>query len=273
MRRLSCRFGLTVSPEIALMHGFAWPRIKTNQAQETRATVTLTGISSMATRQVLAELTAAHAQRAGVGVHIQSVGGVDAARRVQAGEAFDLVILASDVIDRLIASGHVVPGSRVDLVRSPVAIAVRAGAPLPDVSTEAALRQAVAAAPSLSYSTGPSGTHLAGLFARWGLAETLRPRTVTPPPGVPVGSLVASGEVALGFQQLSELMHLDGIQVLGTLPPGADFVTTFSAGLCTQAGTDTTRADAVRALLAYMTSPDADDVKHRHGMAPAPPDA
>lgn len=229
----------------------------------------LTGISSMATRQVLAELTAAYTRRSGIGVQIQSVGGVDAARRVQAGEAFDLVILASDAIDRLIASGHVLPGSRVDLVRSPVAVAVRAGAALPDVSTEAALRRAVAGARTVGYSTGPSGTFLAGLFARWGLADTLKPRTVTPPPGVPVGSLVASGEVELGFQQLSELMHLDGITVLGTLPPGADFVTTFSAGLCRRSA----QADAVRALLDDMTSPEADDAKRRHGMAPATPDA
>lgn len=236
---------------------------------ETRATVTLTGISSMATRQVLADLTAAYRRQSGVDVQIQSVGGVDAARRVQAGEAFDVVILASDAIARLIDSGHVVAGSRVDLVRSPVAIAVRAGAPMPDVSTEAALRQAVAHARTVGYSTGPSGSFLASLFARWGLADDLKPRTVTPPPGVPVGSLVASGNVEIGFQQLSELMHLDGVQLLGTLPPGADFVTTFSAGLCHGSA----QADAVRALLAFMTSPEADDAKRRHGMDPAWPDA
>src|SRR4249920_3787796 len=101
----------------------------------------ITGISSMATRQVLAELAGAFEQRGGFEVAIESVGGVDAAKRVQAGEPFDVVILASDAIDRLIAAGHVV-GDRVDLVRSPVAMAVRAGAPRPDVASEDAVRRA-----------------------------------------------------------------------------------------------------------------------------------
>lgn len=228
-------------------------------------TARLTGISSMATRQVLAELAAAYERRAGGTLAIESVGGVDAARRVQAGEAFDIVILAADAIDRLIAGGHLVAGSRVDLVRSPVAIAVRRGAPRPDVGSEDALRQAVLAARSVGYSTGPSGTHLAALFARWGIAGRLQGHIVTPPPGVPVGHLVARGEVELGFQQLSELMHLGGIEVLGTLPPGAEFITTFSAGL----GTGSTQAGAVRAMLAFMRSPEAAEAMRRHGMTPA----
>lgn len=226
--------------------------------------MTLTGISSMATRQVLAELTAAWTARSGVGVAIESVGGVDAAKRVAAGEAFDVVMLASDAIDKLIAAGHLA-APRVDLVRSPVAIAVRDGAPRPDVGNEAALRQAVLDAPSLAYSTGPSGAHLQRLFERWGLAEAVQAKLVQAPPGVPVGRLVAEGQAALGFQQLSELMHLPGLALLGTLPPGTDFITTFSAAL-PPAGP---RADAVRAMLDFMTSPDAADAKRRHGMEPA----
>ena len=225
----------------------------------------ITVISSMATRQVLAELADAYARRAGCEVAVESVGGVDAARRVQAGEAFDVVVLASDAIDRLVASGHVVAGSRVDLVRSPVAIAVRAGAPHPEVGSEASLRQAVEAARSIGYSTGPSGTHLAAVFARWGLLERIRDRIVQPPPGVPVGRLVARGEVELGFQQLSELMHLDGIDVIGTLPAAVGFITTFSAGLCASS----VQGDAVRALLDFMNSPAAAEIKRRHGMEPA----
>jgi len=228
-------------------------------------TTKITGISSMATRQVLAELADAYARSTGSEVAIESVGGVDAARRVQAGEAFDLVVLASDAIDRLIGSGHVFAGSRVDLMRSPVAIAVRAGAPRPDVGSEAALRQAVEAARRIGYSTGPSGTHLARLFERWGLADRIRDRIVQPPPGVPVGGLVARGEIELGFQQLSELMHLEGIDVIGTLPPGCDFITIFSAGVCATA----TQSDAARAMLDFMSSPAADEAKRRHGMEPA----
>ncbi len=225
----------------------------------------ITGISSMATRQVLAELAAAYEKLSGVAVAIESVGGVDAAKRVQAGERFDVVLLASDAIDRLIASGHLVAGSRVDLVRSPVAIAVRAGAPRPEIGSEDALRQAVLTARCLSCSTGPSGAHLGRLFERWGIAEQIKDRIVQAPPGVPVGQLVARGEVELGFQQLSELMHLPGIDVVGTLPDEVRFITTFSAGLCPGSA----NAGAVREMLAFMRSPAAADAKRRHGMEPA----
>ncbi|MBI5258661.1 MAG: substrate-binding domain-containing protein [Burkholderiales bacterium] len=227
--------------------------------------VRITGISSMATRQVLAELSAAFTARTGDDVAIESVGGVDAAKRVQAGEAFDLVVLAANAIDALQAAGRVVPGSRADLVRSGVAVAVRAGAPRPDIRTEAALRDAVLAAPSLSYSTGPSGAHLIGLFERWGIARSIQPRIVQAPPGVPVGTLVARGDVALGFQQLSELMHLEGIDILGPLPPECQTLTTFSAAVCTAAE----QPDAARRLIAFMACAEAADTKRRHGMTPA----
>jgi len=228
-------------------------------------TTEIKGISSMATRLVLAELVDAFQRRSGTRVAIESVGGVDAAKRVQAGEAFDVVILASDAIDKLIASGHVQSGSKVDLVRSGVAVAVRAGAPRPDISSEDAVRAAVLAARNISYSTGPSGVALAKLFERWGIAEQIKDRIVTPPPGIPVGSLVAKGEVELGFQQLSELINLDGITVLGPLPPAIQIITTFSAGVC--AGSQ--QAAAVRAMLADMNTPEAAAAKLRQGMDPA----
>ena len=225
----------------------------------------LTGISSMATRQVLAELAAQFTARQGRVLAMESVGGVVAAQRVQAGEAFDVVVLASDAIDKLIASGHLNAGSKVDLVRSPVAIAVRAGAPQPAVTTEDAVRQAVLAASRISYSTGPSGVFLTTLFERWGIAQAIASRLVQAPPGVPVGMLVARGEVELGFQQLSELMHLDGITVIGTLPPAIEFITTFSAAL----GLGSAQAEAVREMLQFMTSPETAAAKLRQGMEPA----
>lgn len=227
-------------------------------------TSTLTGISSMATRQVLADLVAAYQQRSGAQVAIESVGGVDAAKRVQAGEAFDVVVLASDAIAKLIAGGHVLPQT-VDLVHSGVAVAVKAGAQVPDISTEATVKQAVLAARSISYSTGPSGVALARLFERWGIADQIADRIVTPPPGVPVGSLVAQGEVALGFQQLSELINLPGIRVVGNLPAEIQIITTFTAGICP----GSRHANAARAMLAFMASHEASDAKRRQGMAPA----
>lgn len=223
------------------------------------------GISSMATRQVLAELVELYGRQCADRVAIESVGGVDAAKRVQAGEVLDVVILASDAIAKLAASGHVVPASQVDLVHSGVAVAVRAGAPVPDISSEDAVRRAVLAARSLSYSTGPSGVALAKLFERWGIAQEIAPRIVQAPPGVPVGTLVARGEVELGFQQLSELLHVSGITLVGPLPPAIQITTTFSGAIAANAR----QPGAARALLAFMASPEAAAAKRRQGMDPA----
>ncbi len=233
--------------------------------QPPMASTALHGISSMATRALLAELSEACNRRGSTVVQIQSIGGVDAARRVQAGEAFDIVVLAADAIDRLIASGHALADSRVDLVRSEVAVAVRAGGAKPLIDTESALRLALLAAPSIGYSTGPSGTELLKLFERWGIADELRARLVQAPAGVPVGTLVARGDVTIGFQQLSELMNLPGIDLVGSLPEPVQIVTVFSAAVCTASS----RPDQARALVAHWASDATAAAKRRHGMAPA----
>jgi len=228
-------------------------------------TAPLNVISSMATRQVLADLAAAYEARASRKVAVESVGGVDAAKRVRAGEPFDAVVLASDAIDKLAQDGHVVAGTRVDLVRSGTAVAVRAGAPRPDIGSEDAVKRAVRAARSLSYSTGPSGAHLAKLFERWGIAAEVAPKVVQAPPGVPVGSLVADGKVELGFQQLAELIHLKGIDVVGPLPGAIQVVTVFAGAVAKTSQ----HPDDARAMLAFMASPAAVEAKVRQGMAPA----
>jgi molybdate transport system substrate-binding protein len=226
----------------------------------------LRGISSMATKALLAKLCAAYAERTGLTVQIESVGGVDAAKRVQAGEPLDVVLLASDAIERLIASGHVQQGSRVDWVNSPVAVAVPADAIVPDISTPAALKATLLAAPCISYSTGPSGNYLAKLFEQWGIASAMQNKLVVPQPGVPVGSLLASGKVALGFQQLSEMLGVPGITVVGNLPEGAAFITTFSAGI--PSGLAPEQVKAVQAFLEFLTSPETATNKLAQGMNP-----
>jgi molybdate transport system substrate-binding protein len=225
----------------------------------------ITGISSMAIRAALADLVPVYEAQSQQKVLIQSVGGVDAAARVQAGERFDVVFLAKSAIYKLIASGHLATGSVVDFARSGVAVAVRAGAPRPDIGSEAALRRAVLAAKTVGYSTGPSGVELAKLFERWGIAEALRDRIVTPRPGVPVAALIASGQVELGFQQVSELLAVEGVDVVGPLPPAIDIVTIFSGSVAVHAA----RTDAARALLDFLASPATAETKRRHGMDPA----
>ena len=223
----------------------------------------LQGISSMATRQVLAELVAQWQAQGGEPVQIESVGGVDAANRVRNGESFDVVFLASNAIDSLIDSGHAQPGSKVDLMLSSTAVAVPASAQKPDISTEDALRQSVLNAPAIGYSTGPSGVALQKLLERWGIAAQVHPRMVQAKPGVPVGSMVARGAVALGFQQLSELIHVPGIQIVGTLPTAVAIDTVFSAAVV--AGSK--QADAAQRLLAFMASPAAREAIERQGMS------
>jgi molybdate transport system substrate-binding protein len=227
--------------------------------------ISIKGISSMATRQLLAELVASYQEIVLCDIAIESVGGVDAAKRVLAGEAFDVVILASDAIDRLILAGRIEETSKVDLVKSGVSVAVKAGANLPDISSENALKQAVLEAISrgkaISYSTGPSGVAMAKLFERWGIADAIATRIVQAPPGVPVGSLVAKGDVELGFQQLSELIHLEGISIVGALPPEIQITTTFSAGTCVASK----QATAARDMLAFMATSATAAAKLRHG--------
>ena len=227
---------------------------------------TLRLISSMATKPLLADLVVLYQTQApDVQVLVESVGGVDAAKRVQAGEAFDGVVLASNAIDKLIAGGHVLAGSRADLVHSDVAVAVPAGAPVPDISTEAALKAAILAAPTLGHSTGPSGVQLAKQFEAWGIAEQIAPRIVQAKPGVPVGSMVASGDVALGFQQRSEMMGVQGITLVGGLPKAVEIITTFSGSVAASCA----QPDAMRALLAFWQSSACDALKRQHGMDPA----
>lgn len=223
-------------------------------------------ISSMATRALLGDLARLfEAQSPEFSVQIESVGGVDAAKRVQAGEAFDCVVLASNAIDSLMQDGKLVPGSRVDLVHSSVAVAVPAGAPCPDISSEAALKQAVLQANSIGYSTGPSGVELLKQFERWGITAQVQDKLMQAQPGIPVGALLAQGRVALGFQQLSEMMGVQGITVLGPLPQAVQVTTTFSGSVSVTSA----QAQAVQSLLSFWASEATAHIKLRHGLQAA----
>lgn len=224
---------------------------------------TITGISSMATRRVLAELVSRYQEETGRAVAIEAVGGVDAARRVRAGEAFDVIVLAADVIAKLEWEGHCQTGSSAGFVRSPMAMAVRAGVAAPDIGSEQSAKSAFMAARSVGYSTGPSGSHLLAVLKGWGVdSSSARPRLVQAPPGVPVAALVARGEAEIGVQQLSEFLGEPGIEVVGLLPPPVQSVTTFSIAV----GARSARTEEARALIAYVNAPERDRVKQRFGM-------
>ena len=221
-------------------------------------------MSSMATKEFLARIGPQYTSASGQAVATEIAGGVDINRRVRAGEAVDVVMLAAAAIDLLIGEGHLAAGSRVDLVKSGVAVAVRAGSAAPDIGSEEAVKHAVLSARKVSYSTGPSGVYLEKLFERWGILADIKPRLVLAPPGIPVGALLAKGEADLGFQQLSELKHLPGIDILGPLPPAIQLITTFSAGVSATCK----RTAAVSAMLDYMISPAAIAARQAAGMDP-----
>jgi molybdate transport system substrate-binding protein len=225
----------------------------------------LLGISSMATRHVLAELADRYLDEGFGRVTIESIGGVDALKRISAGGRFDVVWLAADAIDKLAVGGHVVPGSRIDLMQSNIYVAVCAGAEIPVIENEMAVREAVRRAKTLGYSTGPSGVHLAALFQRWGIAEEIAPRIVQAPPGIPVGTLIARGDIELGFQQRSELIDIPGINVVGPLPQQIQKTTIFAGAVCTLSD----QPGAARALLNFMASSDSHATLREHGMEPA----
>jgi molybdate transport system substrate-binding protein len=218
-------------------------------------------LSSMAGRKLLGDLISKFEATSEHRVSLESVGGVDAAKRVRAGEPLDVVVLAREVIDDLMGAARVAPGSRVDVWVSAIGVAVRAGAARPDISSAAGVKAAVLAARQVGYSTGPSGQYLAKLFAGWDDDGTLKERITVAPPGVPVSSLVARGDIDLAFQQLSELGG-EGIEVLGALPPEIQMLTTFSGGVALTS----TQPDAARSLLAFFASPSTKRLKEAHGM-------
>jgi molybdate transport system substrate-binding protein len=219
-------------------------------------------IASNAVREPYRELVPVFEKTTGHRVAIDWGGTVDIVKRVGGGEVADIVIIPAERIDNFIKQGLLV--SRIDLARSGVGIAVRAGAQRPDISSAQALRNALLAAKSIVLSSGPSSVYLPTLFQRMGIADEIKPKIIQIGPGLPVGEAVARGEGEIGFTQMSELMSVKGVEYLGPLPAEVQFITVFSAGLHAAAPAP----DAARALVKFLTAPDAAPVLRRHGMEP-----
>ncbi len=219
-------------------------------------------IASNAVREPYRELVPVFEKSAGHKVMLDWGGTVDIVKRVGGGEIADIVIIPAARIDDFVKQGRL--ANRIDLARSGVGVAVRAGAPRPDISTPAALRNALLAAKSIVLSSGPSSVYLPTMFQKMGIANELKPKIIQIGPGLPVGAAVARGEGEIGFTQMSELMSIEGIDYLGPLPAEIQFVTVFSAGVHTAAPAP----EAARALLKFLTAPEAAPVLKRHGMEP-----
>jgi molybdate transport system substrate-binding protein len=184
--------------------------------------------------------------------------------RLQRGEPVDIVILASEALDDLIKQGKVVPGSRVDLVRSSIGVAVRAGTPKPDIGSVESLKRALLAAKSIAYSASASGVYVSTeLFQRLGIAAQALPKSKRIE-SERVGAVVARGDAEIGFQQISELLPIPGISYLGPLPPAVQKVTVFSAGI---AAGSTSQA-AAQKLIDYLRSPAVRPVIIKSGLEP-----
>ena len=221
-------------------------------------------LSTQATEEAYRELVPQFEQASGHKVSTIFTGTLDVQKRIAAGETYDLIIMAGPAIDDYIKAGKIVPGSRVDLAKSGVGVAVRGGAPKPDIGSTEALKKTLIAAKSIGYSTGPSGVYLTGLFQRLGLAEQVAPKLKQTPTGVFVGTLVASGEAEIGFQQVSELSHFPGVDFVGPLPADVQQTTAFASGIHVGAK----EADAARAWVKFLTTPAAAAAYRRRGLEP-----
>jgi molybdate transport system substrate-binding protein len=186
--------------------------------------------------------------------------------RLERGEPADVLIMVGYALGDLIKNGKVIADSRVDLVKSPIGIAVKAGAPKPDISSADTVKRALLAAKSIAYSDSASGVYVSTeMFGKLGIAEEMKGKAKMIP-ATPVGEIVAKGEAEIGFQQISELKPVAGIDVVGPLPDPLQKITVFSAGIATVSK----EPEAGKALIKFLASPAARDTIVKSGLDPIP---
>jgi molybdate transport system substrate-binding protein len=221
-------------------------------------------MAANAVKEPFLELVASFEKSSGHRVTAVWSGTAGVTKRISGGEVVDVVIVGAANIDQLIQEGKLVAGSRVDFAKSGVGIAVRGGLPKPDISSADAVKKAVLEAKSVAYSSGPSGLYIAELFKRMGIAEQVQDKLKLPPSNVLVGEVLARGEADLGFQQVSDLLHVKGIVYVGPLPAEIQNITVYAAGLHTAAP----ESEAAKALVKFLTAPEARPVITKAGMDP-----
>ena len=186
-------------------------------------------------------------------------------KRIGDGEVYGVVIVGTPVVDSFIQQGKIVPGSRTELMKSAVGVAVRAGASMPDIGSSEAVKQALLSAKSIGHSTGPSGDHVVSLIERFGIADQMKPKLKQVPTGARMVTIIATGEAEIGFQQISELIRAPGVDYIGPLPPEIQKITVYSAGIHARAK----QPEAAKALVQALTASDAAAVIKHHGMEPS----
>lgn len=222
-------------------------------------------LSTQATQEAYLELAAQFEKATGHKVKTDFTGTLNVQKRLASGESFDMIIMAAPAIDEQIKLGKAVAGSRVDLAKSGTGVAVRKGAPKPDIGSVEAFRKTLLSVKSIGYSTGPSGVYMLSVFDKLGVTDQVKGKLKQTPSGVFVGNLIANGETEIGFQQISELVHFAGIDYVGPLPGDLQRMTVFSAGI--HAGAK--QPDAAKALVKFLTAPAAAGVIRKHGLEPA----
>jgi molybdate transport system substrate-binding protein len=186
----------------------------------------------------------------------------DIQKRVVAGEVADLVILGNNGTEELIKRGKLVASTRAIFAKSGIGIAVRSGAAKPNIRSVGALIKSVLAAKSVAYSEGASGTYLVGMFQKLGIYDQVKAKAYVAKANEPVGDRVASGEAEIGFHQISELIPVKGIQIVGPLPAPLQYITVFSGGVHTEAK----EPDAAKALVKFLTTPAVGKSIKKHGL-------
>ena len=222
-------------------------------------------LSSTAMREALDELVPAFEKQSGHKVTISFYPAATLVTKVKEDAPADLVMTTPDNLAALMASKHLVEGTRVDFVHSRVGVAVKAGAPKPDIGTPEALKAAFLAAKSIGVSRGPSGVHLLSAMAKIGIADQVQAKMVRPDLGVRVGTLVADGKAEIGVQQIGELLPIPGIVYLGPLPAELQTVIVYGMARSVHAK----QWDAASALVKYLTSPNVGPILKKIGLDPA----
>jgi molybdate transport system substrate-binding protein len=200
------------------------------------------------------------------GNHVTTIwdGVNNVAKRVAGGETADVVILPVAQIDELMKQGKLASGGRADVAKSGIGVAVKTGTPKPDLRSGETLKDALLKAKSIAYSTGPSGVHMAVLLKQWGIADAVKGRIVIAPSDTPVGEILARGGAEIGFQQVSELVHIKGIDYLGPLPADVQEVTVFAAAVHKSAAVP----DSAKALVKFLSAQAAAPIIKKSGMEP-----